>query len=660
MASQSDVNPINEPLAILGKEELDQIDGYVRVDSLLTKPNCVNLESIPKVINDGNAPKVCRPFISGRIIPKGTFAVLLNERGSRYEVVGEGEWAILWSYRVKWITPENPGYVSISDGKCNPYREASITIVQISPDQLGIASQDGKPVILSAGIHVYNDFQFKFERFASVLDAYINHRDVHIIQVGKGMLAKVTCNNQPHLLPEGTHCFRLPLFRYDGQVKMTDLLILYDTITRFQVNKGEIALAWDCNEPCLIDKPGVYVRNSADFVFEKCVPITTKRIVLGSVQIIIVDPGEVGIMFTPDLLVLEPGIHRFSDPTYSFQGTLQTREKILQLREQFDPNLLQNRGNVAIICDTKEFVQIGIKADIYYRINDPRKVVLTIGLGNEIDLRMNELGKSTLNAIARNTSLNEIAQSNLTQANSGSDNGDGSSAPMLFDKVHDEFLSSLAGNCSANYGVELINIRIESFKIMNQELASQISSQAIILAETETELANLRGKAEIASADQHRHAEVKRIESESYATALKLKTDADNAVVIDTARAKAEAFVIEANASAQALVRQREAEAEALLKMKDAEAQALLKIKHAEAEGVKVLAKAEAERAEMLQKTSLGREIAMGEIYSKTMTDSLNGVEKVVYLPTEKGMFSFLDMQAVSTALNKFTGGTGK
>ena len=44
----------------------------------------------------------------------------------------------------------------------------------------------------------------------------------------------------------------------------------------------------------------------------------------------------------------------------------------------------------------------------------------------------------------------------------------------------------------------------ESFKIMDDELAESISKQALVTAQTENELANLQGKTEIATAEQHR------------------------------------------------------------------------------------------------------------------------------------------------------------
>jgi uncharacterized membrane protein YqiK len=51
------------------------------------------------------------------------------------------------------------------------------------------------------------------------------------------------------------------------------------------------------------------------------------------------------------------------------------------------------------------------------------------------------------------------------------------------------------------YGIEISNIRIESFKIMDDELASSISKQAVVTAKTEHELANIQGHNEIATAE---------------------------------------------------------------------------------------------------------------------------------------------------------------
>merc|ERR1719253_1595221 len=94
---------------------------------------------------------------------------------------------------------------------------------------------------------------------------------------------------------------------------------------------------------------------------------------------------------------------------------------------------------------------------------------------------------------------------------------DSSSAPLFFDKAHDEFLSKLHDDFLSRYGLDIANIRIESFKIMDEELADQISRQALVTAQTENQLANLQGQTEIATAEERRKAEVANIAAEAEA-----------------------------------------------------------------------------------------------------------------------------------------------
>jgi regulator of protease activity HflC (stomatin/prohibitin superfamily) len=86
------------------------------------------------------------------------------------------------------------------------------------------------------------------------------------------------------------------------------------------------------------------------------------------------------------------------------------------------------------------------------------------------------------------------------------------------------------------FGINISNIRIESFKLMNPELSANISKQALMTAQTETQLANLAGQTEIALAQQRRDAEVNRIKAEGDSTRLKTETDARNRTTMETAK----------------------------------------------------------------------------------------------------------------------------
>merc|ERR1712187_51999 len=118
------------------------------------------------------------------------------------------------------------------------------------------------------------------------------------------------------------------------------------------------------------------------------------------------------------------------------------------------------------------------------------------------------------------------------------------SAPLFFDKAHDDFLARLHEDFIDRYGIEISNIRVESFKIMDHELSNSISRQAITTAQTENQLANLKGQTEIATAEQERQARVAQIAAEQEARALKLATEAQNKAQLDKAEAgaKSQAF----------------------------------------------------------------------------------------------------------------------
>lgn len=161
------------------------------------------------------------------------------------------------------------------------------------------------------------------------------------------------------------------------------------------------------------------------------------------------------------------------------------------------------------ICETKDLVKVGIRADVFYSISDPEKCILKIDT-DELEDLVRETAIATLTNIIRSTALNQIAQSNSVSAGglagtvaedlqaAASDklsvsemkrkieaevasNAPPASAPMaeFFDKTHDEFMSKLHDDFQLRYGVNISNIRIEAFKIMDDDLAEQISKHAL-------------------------------------------------------------------------------------------------------------------------------------------------------------------------------------
>ena len=286
--------------------------------------------------------------------------------------------------------------------------------------------------------------------------------------------------------------------------------------------------------------------------------------------------------------------------------------------------------NDLLVCETKDLVQVGVRADVFYSITDPEKCIRNLDT-DELEDLVRETAVATLTNIIRSTALNQIAQSKNVSATTGPEQvlaAEDASSPALtdesaaiqqavtlfFDRAHDEFMSKLHDDFVHRYGVDIANIRMEAFKIMDSELAEQISKHVLVTAQTENELSNLEGQSMIATQKERTAAEVQGINAEAEAKSLKTRSDAENTRKIDAATAEAEAMKIKVQAKAEA------------------EAESILTRAKADAEAIRFKALAEAERAKLLSETDLGEKESLLTIYADMVKKSNEGVNKVVYM----------------------------
>lgn len=514
-------------------------------------------------------------------------------------------------------------FVGMADLNQLAIHHGTLHLIRVPKGKVALVSDENKPKLLEEGTHFVDSNTFEYGGLADLKENVIKHGTIHLIRVSKGQVALVIDENKPKFLEEGTHLIDSTTFKFVSMADLSEQVIRHGTITRFRVRKGEVGLAWEDNKPVFYDE-GIFEKDSPNFSFERCVNASEKQITLGSKKIITVWDGEVGVSFLKGKLnVLYPDRHIIESAEHIFQGFLSTQQQCLHLVQPKD------KERDLLTCETKDFVEIGIKADVFYRIANAEKVLLIVGKDNVMPL-VRETSIATLNAIIRSTSLAEVAQSKEVTAKSEKNHvenvsGSAPSAPLFFDKVHDEFISKLHDSFIDRYGIEICNIRIESFKIINQELAANISKQALVTAQTETQLANLASQTEIATAQQRRDADLARIKAEGDAMKLKLETESKSKATMELARADAEATLTQAKAQSQALELKAEAEAKAILLKADAESK----------------------RADMLSKTALGSQISMFQLYADMVKGSMQGVEKVIYLPTDaaNNPFSFMSLQ---------------
>jgi len=543
----------------------------------------------------------------------------------------------------------------------------SYNVVRVPRGSFGRVTENMTPKLLAEGLHVVDNPIFEYRGIVNMSDQYIKNGTVHVIQVAKGSLGLIMESSFPRLLEEGVHIFDSPTLEYVGVKSKLSKVIRHGTITRFRVEMGEVGLAWDGNNPLLIEEPGTYLVDNSTFKFVSAKSVNEKFIELGAQKMVTVYSGEVGVSYKAGALtILESGRHIINRTDHFFETFLSLQQRAMRLRPSED----------VLICETRDLVKIGIVADVFFRVADPMQAISEVGIAG-IDKLVEETSIATLTNIMRGTCLNDIAQnspnptvksekSHLAEQQQAAAVG-APSAPLFFDRAHDAFLAKLHDDFLEKYGLFISNIRIEKFKLLDSALSDSISKQALITAQTESQLANLAGKTQIATTEQERKKRVDLIEAEAAAATLQTQAEAK----VAQAEADARALQVRAEADAARLRVQAEAEAyavkvraEATIAEAEAEAQstkiratASISQAEADAEGIRVRSEAEADRAEKLGATSLGEKVALLNIYADVVKASNDGVSKVVYVdPSTTQAANPLGLLTLQSLQNDLTG----
>jgi len=323
-------------------------------------------------------------------------------------------------------------------------------------------------------------------------------------------------------------------------------------------------------------------------------------------KLIRVETGYVGYAYKKgELVILEPGIHLIVPPD-RFGSILSTQQQTLSLPEG--------------IHESSDYVALRIRADVFYRIVDPKRALTNI---KNIEVQIRETAVSTVAGIIRSSTLNEIANSSRVtykKTADGDEKGDGSdpSAPAFFEHVHDQFMESLHDHMLEDWGIELSNIRIESLKIDDERLAQDISKQAVQVSQQEAKYRMLQKQAELVQ-----------VEADNLKTQRLKEMEATNLIIRSKADAEAAARLKEMEATNTIIRMKAQAEASALFAKAEAEAKSLVEKAKAEKEAKELRGLGEAKYAGSLSDSALGAELAR----LRVQADMMQGLNQVAYVP---------------------------
>ena len=91
------------------------------------------------------------------------------------------------------------------DVKEDQMQFGTVSFVRVRPGFVGIATDNGKPVLLLPGQHLYNNANFALGRLVSVTEQYVANGPMHLIRVNQGNLGLVSINQRPIILESGMH-----------------------------------------------------------------------------------------------------------------------------------------------------------------------------------------------------------------------------------------------------------------------------------------------------------------------------------------------------------------------------------------------------------------------------------------------------------------------
>jgi len=214
----------------------------------------------------------------------------------------------------------------------NCISDGPFTMVRVQRGYIGLAKENGKPVFLDEGLHVYNTALFSFESFKRVDAEHICHMSYNVLRVPKGYFGKIMEDNVAKLLPEGMHVVDKSVFQYQGLVTVNTTYINHGTIHIIQVPKGSVGLVFESNFPCLLPT-GIHIYDSATLVFNGSMSKMQVSVIHGTINRFRVQKGEIGLAWQDNqpLLVEVPGTYLVDSATFKFVNCVKASEKLVTL-----------------------------------------------------------------------------------------------------------------------------------------------------------------------------------------------------------------------------------------------------------------------------------------------------------------------------------------
>merc|ERR1719397_1523826 len=403
-----------------------------------------------------------------------------------------------------------------------------------------------------------------------------------MILVQKGFIAKTWNGDQPLILGQGRHYLLSPTHTFAGRADLkTDRLISHGPIHIISVALGQLGIGMDVRtgKPMILTTGTHYINNNF-FRWQDFSDLTQPSTPIGQMKIVRVEKGYVGYGYSGqsgDLKIYQPGLH-FIHPPDRYVDRVSKMIQITQLPNE--------------VHESKDYVQIAVKAAIYYQVADPAKALVTV---QDIHREIKELGIATLQQIIRSSTLVDIAgTTQISYSESKAEMPQNEGGSDFYEKIHDRFMLQLHDVILEQWGIDINNIRIESLRIHDKTLAQSIANQAVQVSQLEAQHMMLAKQSEIKKVEANNRAMQQKIAVEAETDVIRQRAEADAAAIVSKARAQREAKIL--------------------------------------------IGEGEAEYSNLVQKTGLGAELARMQIQAQ----AIQGLNQIAYVPHLPGILNKL------------------
>jgi regulator of protease activity HflC (stomatin/prohibitin superfamily) len=509
------------PAYLLSKKVLMVKKGEVHIAQLTENGTCVVLQAGIHIIPVLAAETKGFQTTDG-VMNFGTITIIRVRPGNIGVATDNGKPALLLPGLHFYDQPNPLQFSGEKPMTSNVIQASPFHLIRVNPGQVGVATINGIPVLLEAGVHFLNEPVFQIDPrsgFRRLDEEYIEIGTTKIVVVQRGCIAKVMVEGQGHFLLEGRYVINQGRFVFEGTQYLTEEIIQAGVRSRVLVPKGKLGLALDNGEPILLDPGKVHLKDSSSFAYCGSVDITQQVVQHGSTTIVIVKDGQVGVSFHDGAIeLLNAGRHFLLEATHVFQGFLSIGQQTLRIAE--------------VTGMSSDNVELKFDAAICIKIIDAKKAVTMLSTGQpggvmkEVQQSMQTRAQLALAIIIGNNSLNRKHSSTSSKPKDAGDDfvevpESGGSFRQV---IHDSFMVSFSKSMRDDCGIEVLDMSIEDVTITNKELAKAMASAAV--ANSELEKAT--------------------IESET----MRVKADASAQVVLIEAKGKASAMEVLARAEA--------------------------------------------------------------------------------------------------------------